>query len=116
MYMYIFKQSVLHLTPVSIMDKQTQERHEKKLSAIVVTCHVHYSDPHGVIFNISNHVLTVTKIFLLLFGLDFYLSMNKLNFYSQFLLFESLAKRLTRGYTSEVHLTPRQKFTFSFLH
>ena len=74
--------------------KHTQDKHEKKLNAIGGTSHIHHCDPVKVIFNLSDHLLTVREKFLLSFGLDFSLPICRPNFYRHFLPFESLAKRL----------------------
>ena len=55
---------------------------------------MHYCYPDKVIFNLSGRVLAVREKFLFSFGLDFGLPINRPNFYSHFLPFESLAKRL----------------------
>ena len=74
--------------------KHTQDKHETKLKAIGGTSRIHHCDPDKVIFNLSDRVLTVREKFLLSFGLDFGLPIYRPNFYSHFLPFESLAKRL----------------------
>ena len=77
-----------------VIDDKTNAIHDKKLFQLGICPIRHHLNPELVIRNLSDRILNRGEIDVLMLGLDFELPVEKLNFFSYYLCFEKMAKRL----------------------